>query len=185
MGLAAQDHGRRTSPDVDDERALTILRERSATLHASFELRLRGGPRYLLEIDSGTAATSLATSATRADCWISADPEAFLKVGFGWTGQWGQIARGKLLAGGRKPWRTATFGSLITGPCGGPAANAAAREPARHRSRTYGGRVRDLSAARPGQHPAKRPRNLGHLPERIRDRANTGLGEYGTGRIPD
>jgi uncharacterized protein (TIGR03083 family) len=90
--------------------------ERAAGLEASFELRLRGGPRYLIEVDHGTAATSLSGPGTRADCWISADPRAFLEVGFGRTGQWGRIARGLLVAGGRKPWLGFGFGSLITGP---------------------------------------------------------------------
>ena len=74
------------------------------SLDATFEVRLRGGPRYLI----GPGA--------KPDCWISADPEAFLLVGFGRTGQWGQIARGRLVAGGRKPWLAVKFGSMITGP---------------------------------------------------------------------
>ena len=90
--------------------------DRAANLRASFELRLRGGPRYLIEVDRGKAVTGRSTPRARPDCWISADPEAFLKVGFGRAGQWGQIARGKLVAGGRKPWLAVTFGSLITGP---------------------------------------------------------------------
>lgn len=93
-----------------------VDRKRAAKLHARFELRLRGGPRYLIEINHGTATTGLATGEAKPDCWISADPEAFLKVGFGRAGQWGQIARGKLVAGGRKPWLATAFGSLITGP---------------------------------------------------------------------
>jgi hypothetical protein len=93
-----------------------VDRERAARLRAGFELRLRGGPRYLIEIDHGTARTGLATPAARPDCWISADPEAFLKVGFGRAGLGSQVLRGKLLAGGRKPWLAATFGGLVTGP---------------------------------------------------------------------
>nr|WP_296064608.1 maleylpyruvate isomerase N-terminal domain-containing protein [uncultured Actinoplanes sp.] len=88
-----------------------------ANLHASFELRLRGGPRYLVEVDGRKATAGLLPSTpARADCWISADPEAFLLVGFGRVGQWGQIARGRLVAGGRKPWLATRFASLITGP---------------------------------------------------------------------
>jgi uncharacterized protein (TIGR03083 family) len=84
------------------------------TLDASFEVRLRGGPRYLIKIQNGAATSS--AGGGKSDCWISADPEAFLLVGFGRTGQWGQIARGRLVAGGRKPWLATKFGSLITGP---------------------------------------------------------------------
>jgi uncharacterized protein (TIGR03083 family) len=89
-------------------------RRRAAGLHVSYELRFRGGPRYQLVIDDGTAA--IATPGRKADCWISADPVAFLLVGYGRTGQWGQIVRGKILAGGRKPWLGLAFGGLITGP---------------------------------------------------------------------
>ncbi|MGE5136642.1 MAG: maleylpyruvate isomerase family mycothiol-dependent enzyme [Gemmatimonadota bacterium] len=87
---------------------------RAAGLHVSYELRLRGGPRYRIAIDDGVAEIS--PPGLAADCWISADPAAFLLVGYGRTGQWGQIARGKLVAGGRKPWLGFAFGQLITGP---------------------------------------------------------------------
>lgn len=91
-------------------------RRRAAGLRASFELRLRGGPRYLIEIADGRAVTGESAPGSRPDCWISVDPATFLTVGFGRTGQWGRIARGKMLAGGRKPWLAARFGTLITGP---------------------------------------------------------------------
>jgi hypothetical protein len=92
-------------------------RQRAAGLHVSYELRFRGGPRYRIMVDDGAATVSDAlTAAGRPDCWISADPAAFLLVGYGRTGQWAQIARGKLLAGGRKPWLGLAFGQLITGP---------------------------------------------------------------------
>jgi uncharacterized protein (TIGR03083 family) len=87
-------------------------RERAAGVEMSFELRLRGGPTHLITVADGKAVVG----SGRGDCWISADPVAFLLVGFGRTGQWGQIARGKMLAGGRKPWLASRFGTLITGP---------------------------------------------------------------------
>ncbi len=89
-------------------------RRRAAGLRVSYELRLRGGPRYRIAIDDGEAEVSGPGPA--ADCWISADPAAFLLVGYGRSGQWSQIARGKLIAGGRKPWLGFAFGQLITGP---------------------------------------------------------------------
>ena len=89
-------------------------RQRAAGLHVSYELRFRGGPRYRIEINDGTAA--LTNPGPRADCWISADPVAFLLVGYGRSGQWGPMMRGQLLAGGRKPWLGLAFGQLITGP---------------------------------------------------------------------
>lgn len=89
-------------------------RERAAGLHVRYELRLRGGPRYRIAIDDGTA--EITAPGPRPDCVIIADPAAFLLVGYGRTSQWSQIARGKLLSGGRKPWLALAFGGLITGP---------------------------------------------------------------------
>jgi uncharacterized protein (TIGR03083 family) len=86
--------------------------KRAAGVEASFELRLRGGPRHLISVAGGKAVVG----SGRGDCWISADPVAFLLVGFGRVGQWGQIARGRMVAGGRKPWLATKFGTLITGP---------------------------------------------------------------------
>ncbi|MEV6844077.1 maleylpyruvate isomerase N-terminal domain-containing protein [Actinoplanes sp. NPDC051411] len=87
-------------------------RERAAGVTASFDLRLRGGPRHLISVADGEAVVGCGSG----DCWIVADPVAFLLVGFGRAGQWGQIARGRMLAGGRKPWLATKFGTLITGP---------------------------------------------------------------------
>jgi hypothetical protein len=90
-------------------------RRRADGVRMSLELRLRGGPSYLIRVADGAAAVTL-DGEHQPDCWISADPVAFLLVGFGRSGQWGQIARGRMLAGGRKPWLAGKFGSLITGP---------------------------------------------------------------------
>jgi hypothetical protein len=89
-------------------------REQAEGLNVSYELRFRGGRRYRLVIADGTA--SVTGSGQPVDCWISADPVAFLLVGYGRSGQWGQILRGKIMAGGRKPWLGLTFSRLITGP---------------------------------------------------------------------
>jgi hypothetical protein len=50
------------------------------------------------------------------DCRISADPVAFLLVGYGRVSQWPQIARGKMVAWGRKPWLGVKFRSLLRKP---------------------------------------------------------------------
>jgi hypothetical protein len=75
---------------------------------------LRGGPGYRISVDDAVAAVT--EPGPKADCRISADPVAFLLVGYGRTGQWGQIGRGKIAAGGRKPWLGLTFGRLLTSP---------------------------------------------------------------------
>jgi putative sterol carrier protein len=80
----------------------------------SFEIRLRGGPSYRLEI-SGDAATVGPTSGP-VDCVISADPVAFLNVGYGRANPLVAALTGKLVARGRKPWRGAAFGKLFAAP---------------------------------------------------------------------
>ncbi|MFC0438369.1 maleylpyruvate isomerase family mycothiol-dependent enzyme [Kutzneria buriramensis] len=80
----------------------------------SFELRFRGGNRYRLFIENGAAAVT--APGEPVDCWISADPVSFLLVGFGRSPQIGHVLRGRIVAGGRKPWRALAFGSLVTPP---------------------------------------------------------------------
>jgi len=84
----------------------------TAGLHLTYELRFRGGPRYRLTVDDGTA--SVTAPGGKADCWIAADPVAFLLVGYGRAGQWGQALRGKIISGGRRPWLGLRFGKLLT-----------------------------------------------------------------------
>jgi uncharacterized protein (TIGR03083 family) len=91
-----------------------IDRAEAAGRHINYELRFRGGPHYRLTIDDGTA--TVGEPGGPVDCRIVADPVAFLLVGYGRTGQMGQILRGKILAVGRKPWLGLAFGKLITGP---------------------------------------------------------------------
>jgi hypothetical protein len=88
--------------------------ERSRGLRVSFELRLRGGPRYRIAVADATGVVGAAGE--RADCVITADPVTFLLVGYGRLPQWSQILRGKLRAGGRKPWLAAKFGTLLANP---------------------------------------------------------------------
>jgi hypothetical protein len=82
-------------------------------LHIAYELRFRGGPRYRLAIDDGSA--TIGPAGEKVDCWISADPVTFLLVGYGRIGQWGPTLRGKIFAGGRKPWLGLRFSKLLTG----------------------------------------------------------------------
>jgi hypothetical protein len=87
---------------------------RSANLSVSFELRMRGGSRYRMAVQHGTAVVTAAGA--KADCTITADPVAFLLLGYGRAPQWPQVIRGKLRAGGRKPWLATKFGGLLTSP---------------------------------------------------------------------
>ncbi len=90
------------------------LRPSAAAARVSFELRIRGANRYRMAVDHGTAVISNADE--KSDCVITADPVAFLLLGFGRTSQWSPIIRGKLRAGGRKPWKAMKFATLISNP---------------------------------------------------------------------
>ena len=89
-------------------------KDKAAGVHVAYELRLRGGPRYRIAIDDGTAI--IATPVEKIDCWISADPVAFLLLGYGRAGQWSQTLRGKIIVGGRKPWLGLRFSDYTSGP---------------------------------------------------------------------
>jgi uncharacterized protein (TIGR03083 family) len=80
----------------------------------SFEIRLRGGPAYRLDIVGDTA--TVGPAAGKVDCVISADPVAFLDVGYGRANPLVAAVTGKLVAKGRKPWLGAAFGKLFAAP---------------------------------------------------------------------
>ena len=83
-------------------------------VHTRYELRVGGDLRYQLAVDDGTA--TVGPAAGRADCVITADPVAFLLVGYGRIPQWGPMLRGQLRAGGRKPWLGMKFNKLTVSP---------------------------------------------------------------------
>ncbi|MEU5539643.1 maleylpyruvate isomerase family mycothiol-dependent enzyme, partial [Streptomyces sp. NPDC020362] len=62
-----------------------VDRRRTAGLRVSYELRFRGGPRHRFVVRDGTARVTPAGDPV--DCVISADPVAFLLVGYGRTVQ--------------------------------------------------------------------------------------------------
>lgn len=71
---------------------------------ANYEVRLRGDMgRVRFEFEDG-ALTVNPDGPWRPDATISADPTALLLVLYGRTSQWGAIARGQMMAWGRKPW---------------------------------------------------------------------------------
>jgi hypothetical protein len=92
-------------------------RQAASDLNAAYELRFAGGVRYRFVVDNATATIRAASGSDgRPDCVITADPVTFLLVGYGRAGQWAQILRGKLRAGGRRPWLALRFSSLLTPP---------------------------------------------------------------------
>lgn len=95
-------------PRVFDENAAGRLR-------ACYDVRLRGGGRFAVMISGGSVVVDDLPS-ERVDCHISADPVAFFLLASGRASQWGLIARGKLLAWGRRPWLGLKFKKLFPNP---------------------------------------------------------------------
>ena len=85
-------------------------------LSAVYELRLRGGgPRYTATFDGG-ALTVTAGPAQRPDCTIVTEPVTFLLIALGRCSPWGAIARGGILAWGRRPLLAPAFPRCFRAP---------------------------------------------------------------------
>ena len=92
-----------------------VDREAAAKVRATYELRLRRGPRYVVAVKDGEMQVE-PPGARAVDCRISADPVALLLVSYGRIGQWGPIGKGQMMAWGRKPWLALKFTSLVRNP---------------------------------------------------------------------
>ncbi|HVE96037.1 MAG TPA: SCP2 sterol-binding domain-containing protein [Pseudonocardiaceae bacterium] len=88
---------------------------KAAGLRATYEVRLRGHDRLHFIFDDGSLRVEEPTSRP-VDCHISADPAAFVMVFWARQSQWHAIAKGKLLAWGRKPWLGPRFRPLLRNP---------------------------------------------------------------------
>lgn len=96
---------------------LTLDRAKAAGVRIAYDLAVRGGPRLAFVVEDGAATVTREEAPSRRfDCRISADPVAFLLVAFRRTPLWKEIARGRMLAGGRWPWLALRLRGLIAGP---------------------------------------------------------------------
>ncbi|MFN2608646.1 MAG: hypothetical protein ABR511_12275 [Acidimicrobiales bacterium] len=92
-----------------------VDQQAAAGVRAAYDVRLRGGGGAVLRFDDGDLAVT-GRGAGPVDCHLSADPVAFLLVSWGRTSQWPAIARGRLLAWGRRPWLGLRLRSLLRNP---------------------------------------------------------------------
>jgi uncharacterized protein (TIGR03083 family) len=88
---------------------------RAHGLDATFRVRLRGQVTYVFSFRDGRLQVD-PPDARRVDANISADPAALLLVLYRRQSQWPHIARGRLLAWGRKPWLALTFAGRFHKP---------------------------------------------------------------------
>jgi uncharacterized protein (TIGR03083 family) len=80
-----------------------------------YELRVRGLSRLTVTFTNGAVAVH-AEPPRRPDCTIMIDPITFFLIALGRRSATGAIARGKVLAWGRKPWLAPGFPALFTAP---------------------------------------------------------------------
>lgn len=92
-----------------------VDQEKAGKVRARFEVRLRGHGRAWLRFHDGGFAVE-ATPQGPVDCHLSVDPAAFLLVAWGRRSQWPAIARGQLLAWGRRPWLGIQLRSWLRNP---------------------------------------------------------------------
>ena len=92
--------------------------DRAQGLEVEYEVRVRGGGRFLMRIADGKAECFAAgNGATRkVDCVISLDPRAALLVGFGRSTLARAILNGGALSSGRRPWLGLRFSTLFATP---------------------------------------------------------------------
>ncbi|MGW2186626.1 maleylpyruvate isomerase N-terminal domain-containing protein [Streptomyces sp. NPDC001719] len=90
--------------------------ERARRVRIAFDVALKGGPRLAVVVEDG-AATVTRDAAPRAyDCRITAAPVTFLLIGFRRVPLWKAVARGRIRAGGRRPWLATSLTELIASP---------------------------------------------------------------------
>ncbi|MGW7446493.1 maleylpyruvate isomerase family mycothiol-dependent enzyme [Kitasatospora sp. NPDC054795] len=89
---------------------------RTAAGHsACYRLRLRGAGGFAVTFTDGAVSVSQEPP-RRPDCTILVEPVAFFLLALGRCSTAGAIARGKVLAWGRRPWLAPSFPGLFTAP---------------------------------------------------------------------
>jgi uncharacterized protein (TIGR03083 family) len=84
-------------------------------LRACYEIRLRRARNWYLEFDDGSLSIPLAPTRP-IDCHISADPVAFLLVGFGRIGPIRPALAGRMIGWGRRPHLALKLPRLLKSP---------------------------------------------------------------------
>lgn len=92
--------------------------QRAQGRHARYDIRLRGErtARAVFTVADGALAIQAPAAGQRADCYLSADPWAFLLVLYGRSGPLKPALTGQILAWGRRPWLALTLPALFRKP---------------------------------------------------------------------
>jgi len=92
-----------------------VDQKRAKGVRAVFDLRLRGGDSWRWCFDDGELRID-PEPRPRIDCHISADPLTLVLVAYGRKSQWPAIAKGQLVAWGRRPWLGPRLRALMRNP---------------------------------------------------------------------
>jgi uncharacterized protein (TIGR03083 family) len=86
-----------------------------ARLTVRYTIRLWGGARFGVTFTDGVISVT-PQPPTSPDCTILIEPVTFLLMALGRCKPWGAMARGRVLAWGRKPWLAPRFPELFKAP---------------------------------------------------------------------
>ena len=92
-----------------------VVPDRAGNATVTFDLRIRGSRSWHLVFTDGELRAE-DPAARPVDCHISTDPEAMLLLMWGRRSQWRAIARGQIVAWGRKPWLGPALRGMIRNP---------------------------------------------------------------------
>jgi len=92
-----------------------LTSERTTTVRARFDIRLRGDPgaRAAFSFADGALTVEPGRTTERVDCHLSADPASFLLVMYGRVGPVRPAVTGRVVAWGRRPWLGLALPSLF------------------------------------------------------------------------
>lgn len=85
-------------------------------VRVTYHLHIRGGGGATIRIADGDMTVTKGPPSGRIDCHISADPVGFMLVTWARVSQWNAIAKGQLLAYGRKPWMGLKLRGMLRNP---------------------------------------------------------------------
>jgi uncharacterized protein (TIGR03083 family) len=86
--------------------------EAAAGVTGGVEIRLRKGPRWRILLSDGALRIAPVDEGS-VECYVSADPPAYLLLGFQRVPQWRPIVTGRVLTWGRRPWLAAQLPRLL------------------------------------------------------------------------
>ena len=95
--------------------APNFLTEEGKKANVSYGVKLRNNGTITFRFANGKATVSSFDEGP-VDCRISASPTEMLLVGAGRIGQWGPVAKGKVVAYGKKPWLGLKFTKYFRNP---------------------------------------------------------------------